>query len=317
MLVTALLFVSFLFFDPAGNQLRAREAMRLWAESVAPSVFPFLALLAYLTSESAERAYAVFAAYPMKKLFRLSRGALAPAVTGLLAGSPAGAIAIRERLQGGKICLREAYTLFALTGGPGPVFLVCAVGAGMFQSAQTGARLLFSALFSACAGAFLIARLLPRGETRAPCARARQPLSDGRISGAVMSTLNICAWMVLFRVYAGALPGYAACFTEVSWGCMYASEINNPLLAACICSFSGLCIFVQNASVLSGYGPDFSVLFLIKCVQMLFGGAAFWVLEQVRLKPIRVTADAFTASAAIALCVTAFLFFTAMICKRK
>lgn len=317
MLVTALLFVSFLFFDPAGNQLRAREAMRLWAESVAPSVFPFLALLAYLTSESAERAYAVFAAYPMKKLFRLSRGALAPAVTGLLAGSPAGAIAIRERLQGGKICLREAYTLFALTGGPGPVFLVCAVGAGMFQSAQTGARLLFAVLLSACAAAFLISRLFPDGETRAPRAHARQRPSDGKISDAVLSTLNICAWMVLFRVYAGVLPEPAACFSEISWGCMYASEINNPLLAACVCSFSGLCIFMQNASVLSNTGPDFAVLFLIKCVQMLFGGAAFCAAEAIRLRPFRVTADAFTASAAIALFAAAFLFFTASMGKRK
>lgn len=316
MLVTALLFLAFLFFDPSGNVLRAREAMKLWAEAVAPSVFPFLAVLPFLTSCSAEKAYRALPLMPLRRLFRLSDGAVPTAVAGLLAGSPSGAIAIGNAFDSGRISRREAYTLFSLTGGASPVFLVCSAGAGMFKSAALGVGLLISSLLSAGITAFMAAHMLSEGERR-PLNEAISDTERDGLWGAVKSTLTVCAWMVLFRVYAGVLPDRIACFAEISWGCAYAARIDQPLLAAAICSFSGACIGMQNFSVLAKRGMNAFLMFFIKCVQMLLGICIFQAVGALDFSMPSVRADAFTAAAVLALTLCGAIFLRKMIGKRK
>lgn len=317
MVLIALFLIAFLFFDPAGNALRAREAMLLWAEAVAPSVFPFLALLPFLTSEYASALYAALPLNPFGRLLRLSKAALPSAVAGIFAGSPASALAIGDAVSSGRINLREAYTLFALTGGASPVFLVCSVGAGMFGNAAVGFKILLSAELSALITAFFAARLIKGGEAYAPAAGKRGNEVPGNMAGQVLNTLNIGAWMVLFRVYTGGLHERIACFAEISWGCQYASSIQSPLLAACIASFSGACICMQNISILGKAGLNGFFMFFIKCVQMLAGTAAFYGIDRFDAGAVFAAADAFTVSASLAPMLAGAIYLGKIIAKRK
>ena len=59
-----------LLLFPARCAEQARSAMALWAQAVAPALFPFLALLPVLTSEEARDGYERLFARPMRA-FRL------------------------------------------------------------------------------------------------------------------------------------------------------------------------------------------------------------------------------------------------------
>ena len=93
----ALGLVFLLLTWPAEALSAAQGAMRTWAGSVGPSLFPFLALLPALTCPAARRAYARALGWLMRPLFRLPGSAAPALLIGLLAGSPAGALAVYSR----------------------------------------------------------------------------------------------------------------------------------------------------------------------------------------------------------------------------
>ena len=103
----ALGLVFLLLLWPAEALSAAQGAMRTWAGSVGPSLFPFLALLPMLTATAARRVYARALGWLMRPLFRLPGSAARPLLIGLLAGSPAGALAV-ERVSEGMPARRGA-----------------------------------------------------------------------------------------------------------------------------------------------------------------------------------------------------------------
>ena len=78
-LLGALGLVFLLLLWPTEALSAAQGAMRTWAGSVGPSLFPFLALLPMLTSPAARRVYARALGWLMRPLFRLP-GSAAPAL---------------------------------------------------------------------------------------------------------------------------------------------------------------------------------------------------------------------------------------------
>ena len=95
--ITGLLIFALLLCRPEAAANGAREAMAQWYYAVAPSLFPFMALMPLLTCPEAARAYERLLGRAMRALFRLP-GAAAPAmIAGMAAGSPAGAEHARAR----------------------------------------------------------------------------------------------------------------------------------------------------------------------------------------------------------------------------
>ena len=81
----AMLAVAALLLWPETALNAGREAMRTWAASVAPALFPFLLLMPALTGAEAARAYEALLGRWMRPLLGLP-GAAAPAgAVGLLA----------------------------------------------------------------------------------------------------------------------------------------------------------------------------------------------------------------------------------------
>ena len=103
-----------LLLFPARCAEQARSAMALWAQAVAPALFPFLALLPVLTSEEARDGYERLFARPMRA-FRLPGRAASAAVVGLMAGTPAGATAAGRCANA--LSPRQRFTLGILVSG--------------------------------------------------------------------------------------------------------------------------------------------------------------------------------------------------------
>ena len=91
--ILAALAVAALLVFPETVLTAAQQAMYSWYSSVAPALFPFMALLPLLTCRESARIYERLLGRLTRAVFRLP-GAAAPAVVvGMTAGSPAGAIA--------------------------------------------------------------------------------------------------------------------------------------------------------------------------------------------------------------------------------
>src|SRR5699024_2644090 len=100
----------------------------------------------------------------------------------------------------------------AFVNNCGPAFLLSYVGAGVLGSGRAGAYLLLIHVLSA----LLTGLLLCRGKAGGKRSFARRPPAPSpslgealpaAVTGALASTLNICGFVVLFRVIAALLPG--------------------------------------------------------------------------------------------------------------
>ena len=261
-LIAGLIFAALLLTSPADALAAARQAISVWAMSFVPALLPFFAVTPALSSDEAARLYAKIFGRAFEVLFGCPARLSGAALIGLMAGSPAGAIAA-GRLRGGATGA-ELTRGALLASGVSPGFLLSAVGAAMLGDAQLGA-----VLFRAQLGALLLGGLILRrafsGSAPAPAAAREEPPRGDALTGAATQMLGVCAHMVLFavgaRLIARLLPdgceaGVLA-IMEVSGGCaaVAAAPLSRALqmiLLAFTCGFGGLSIMTQNMTRLQG-----------------------------------------------------------------
>ena len=137
--IGALFFVAALAIWPGVALEAARGAMEAWATSVAPALFPFVAAIPALTCPEARMAYEKWLGKAMRALFRVPASASGAIVIGFLAGSPAGATALKQTMAGETYTRAEAIRAAALVSGCSPMFLVGGVGMAMLGRRGSGA----------------------------------------------------------------------------------------------------------------------------------------------------------------------------------
>lgn len=274
---------------PGAAALGAAEGMLQWYASVAPALFPFLALMPLLTCPEATGVYERLLGRRMEARFNLPGAAASALAVGMLAGSPAGAMAARRVAARSGMNEGQLHRLALAAAGFSPAFLVSGVGAGMLGSAALGWKLAFAQAASQLAMARLLRQVWPDrtrpvsalpGEADAPPVRA-----------AVLAVLGICGYMALFGAIAFALRAWAGpgvadallCLMDVPSGARLLAGLSAPigarlmLLAMLIC-FGGGCVAAQNLGALKGCGMDALEYLGMRTVAALLGGGAMALL---------------------------------------
>ena len=178
--IGALFFVAALAIWPGVALEAARGAMEAWATSVAPALFPFVAAIPALTCPEARMAYEKWLGKAMRALFRVPASASGAIVIGFLAGSPAGATALKQTMAGETYTRAEALRAAALISGCSPMFLVGGVGTAMLGSHAAGLALMGAQLGALILGGLFL-RFWPLREESAPRPRAGDWLHFGRV----------------------------------------------------------------------------------------------------------------------------------------
>ena len=310
-LAFALIMALYLVADPSGAMDRAREAMALWAHSVAPALFPFMALIPALTDEYAMRAYERIFGRATEKCFRISARAASCVIVGLAAGSPAGAMAIERAYHAGALTKRECEIVSVLSTGAGPVFVISSVGEGMFMSALTGARMLICIWCSFFVTAFLFSRMRKGGQERGG-AEGNKKTIRGAVSEAVIGILTVAGYMTVFSVFAGWLPEEIYAAFEISGGCMSASRRGDGALAAGIIAFGGLCAIAQNLSFLKKTGVRARVYVPVKAIEGVLSAALMKLTDFAPDYRLASCPDAYGLACMIAFILTAVVVFFAL-----
>ena len=278
----AAVYVAGLMAFPEEALAAARRAMGSWAMSVAPALFPFAAVLPFLTCREAREIYDWLLGWLMRRAFCLPGACASALVTGLMGGSPAGAMAVSAVAAETGLTRGQAARLAGLCCGMGPVYVVSALGVALKGSAGVGYRLL-----AAQWGGMLLTGLLFRrawaGDT-APCPAAPPEGKAQPIVAAAQAMLKVCGYMMLFSVgmalarsAAGAWVEAAAPFLDLPTGAALWAERGLPewILAGAL-GFSGCCVILQNAA----FGVPLVRYALQKAVTAALAAGIYLLLER-------------------------------------
>ena len=241
-----------------------REGMGLCYNVIIPSLFPFFILTSLVISLGLAGYLGRLLEPVMRPLFRVGGVCAAPLALGFIGGYPVGARAALTLYENGQCTKTEAERLLAFCNNSGPAFILGVVGAGVFADSRVGLLLcLIHATASLCVG--LVFRFYRPRETESRGQRASSPIAAKRfttaftdaVKGAVTSSLNICAFVVLFRVLAALAPaGLAAMglgMLEMVTG-IAALEPGRAgfIAAAAIVGWGGLSVHCQALSAAEG-----------------------------------------------------------------
>ena len=210
-LLAVLAAAALLLLRPEAASQAVGDGLALCASTVIPALFPFFAVVSLLLQLGLAGSLQGLCAPFMGPVFHLRGVCALPLLTGLLGGYPSGARTAADLCRQGLLTRREAELLLGFCDNCGPGFLLGYVGAGILGSARAGAYLFLIHVCSALLVGMVLCRLCgDRGSallgSSLPARVIPFPQAlTAAVSGALASTLSICAFVVLFRVLA-ALP---------------------------------------------------------------------------------------------------------------
>ena len=200
-----------LLLRPQKAASAVRAGLALCAGTVVPSLFPFFAAISLLLQLGAAEALGRLCAPIMRPLFRMRGVCALPLLAGLLGGYPSGAKTAASLYAQGRFTRQEAELLLGFCDNCGPAFLLGCVGAGVLGNPDAGLWLYAVHILSAILAGILLCRLSgDRGPVLLGSALPAAPVSfpqalTSSVTGALASTLNVCAFVVFFQVLS-ALP---------------------------------------------------------------------------------------------------------------
>ena len=283
--ILLLLMILFLI-SPARYAGSVRDGISLWAVSVLPATFPFLVLTALFTRQNVFSALSKKLSPVTGKLFRVSGAGGCAAILSALSGYPVGARAVYDLKRSGQLQSGEELRVAALASTTGPMFLVGAVGAGMFGSAKAGWIMLVSHLLAVWTVCFVLrfsAKKVKPLPVLAPIKREGN-FSDILLES-VLSVLTVGGAIALFYAFGqmlsdlGAFTGIARIpylegtlrgLLEMTTGASILARSPSPLALALSCfliTFGGVCVLVQQWIFLAKTGAKLPLFLLIKFLQ--------------------------------------------------
>ena len=274
---------------PARYTRLVLDGATLFAVCVLPATLPFLFLTAILTRQPAFQRAANRIAPLAKKTFRISGSGALCAVLSALSGYPVGARTIYDLHLRGALDKSESFRLACLCSTSGPMFLVGAVGAGMFQNAALGWILFVSHLL----GVYLVCFFMRFRAKKAQPQIAALPLknSDSNLLlDSVLSVLAVGGAVAIFYAFSGILCDTLALtglknnyvlavltgLVEMTSGCKLLSDLGGiyaAALSAFLVTFGGGCVLLQQLSFLTRAGVKALPFLLVKLLQGVLAAA--------------------------------------------
>jgi sporulation integral membrane protein YlbJ len=199
----AILFTILLVINPNLSLLAALDAVRLCGGVLIPSLFPFFVFSTLLVSSGAAGRLSRFFSIFMRPLFGLRGVCATPFIVGLLSGYPMGAYLTAEMYKTGSITKTEAQKLLAFSNNSGPLFIIGAVGVGLYGNSYVG-YLLYAVHVISAVLTGVVLRFWGRDARLYGTYKKQAAFSAGALPDAVKTSvstmLNLCGFVIFFAV---------------------------------------------------------------------------------------------------------------------
>ena len=254
-----------LLWVPRQTAFGVTQGLRLCFSSLIGAMLPFLVVSKLFVLRGLHRHPALRRSLFTTRLLQLPGACAAVFPFSMIGGYPVGASMAAQLAKEGQISERQAQQLMLFCFGPGPSYLISAVGAGMLQSRKAG-MVLYGSVVGGAMVTGLLTRLFYRTDKTAKGSHEREwnrlPFAAALNSAAdesIQATLLICGFVALFSACLQILSALqlpqqvqllAAALLEVTNACSLLSlHVSLPVLAA-ITAWGGCCTHCQISAFL-------------------------------------------------------------------
>lgn len=292
----ALTFLVFFFLvcmiiSPAHFIASSLSGLSAWATSVLPSVLPFMFFTRVLSSQNSLQTLTRPFSFITKNLFKTPPVSFYVFLMAIVSGYPVGSKMIADQYLQGKITRQDAFKMSAFCSTSGPMFIIGAVGVGMFKNQSIGYILFLSHVLGAILNGLLFRNLklketTPQTFQTAPASptQAHTDLSEIVLS----STLSILSVGCIITIFFIIIECFAPLLSflpkdirflcegciEITKGCLDLSTLPSIHLATIFASFTisfgGISTVLQSLTMLSKLKMPARLFVLQKLCHALF-----------------------------------------------
>lgn len=272
-------FAVLLLIFPSASIGAARDAMKLCADSLIPSLFPFFVCSNLLVNFGAADILSKLLTPIARPFFGLNGSCSLAIIMGYISGYPVGAKTAADLYTNGLCLKHEAEKLLSFCNNCGPMFIIGAVGSGMLRDTSAGIMLYISHILSSLSVALIMrsSTLCRYPAISAPSGKSSagfgETFSDA-ISSSVILTLTVCGFVIFFGIVVSFIEkagivnalsslgiDYSLCksviygFFECSGGCKSViSATDSPLLQymllSSVMAWSGISVHLQVLGII-------------------------------------------------------------------
>lgn len=195
-----------LIYYPDSGSAAATDGLKLCYQVIIPSLFPFFVLSSLVVELGMSRYLGRLLEGVMPRFFRVGGSCAAALALGFVGGYPVGATTAISLYKNGQCSKTEAERMLAFCNNAGPAFILGVVGAGIFSSSRAGLMLYLAHICASLSVGVLFRFYKPQiGATLGKDCPAFQTTTfpvalTKSVTGAMQSTLNICAFILFFTV---------------------------------------------------------------------------------------------------------------------
>ncbi len=282
------------------------RGLSLCAQTVIPSLFPFMVISELLVRSGAGEAFGRLFSRIMRWIFGVSGAGASAVILGSMCGFPVGAATAVSLYDANLISKSECEHLLTFTSNPSSAFLVTAVGVSIFGSHHLGVILYTVVLSSSLLVGFL-ARFFLRGKGKPPT-HPHHPsglrpcgvdLFTTSVSKAANAMMTVCAYVIFFSALTGALGSMLSesghlsdtaytllCgFLELTGGISEASGLSTfetaVIMTAGLAGWSGISVHCQVLSLCGGRGLSLKPYLIAKAAQAIIAAAMMALLLRI------------------------------------
>lgn len=199
--------IGLLVWQPTASQ-GVRQGLSICAQTLIPSLFPFMALSGVMANLGADRLLAAPFAPVLSRLLKIPPALCGPVLMSFLGGYPVGARLVARLQREGRIDPSTARRMMVFSFAGAPSFLIGAVGIQVLGGPLQGLVVYLAQVAAALLLGSLWGRRRSAGPIRPP--KEGRPLTPSAalvegVSGAATGMLVICAFACLFAAVSALL----------------------------------------------------------------------------------------------------------------
>lgn len=137
------------------NLIAAKEGLKLWANSVVPSLLPFFIATELLSYTNIVYKVSKLLNPIMRPIFNVPGCGAYSLVMGIISGYPTGAKIVTKFREENLVTTAEAERLLSFTNNSGPLFIIGTVGISMFGNTTIGLLLLITHILACISVGFV------------------------------------------------------------------------------------------------------------------------------------------------------------------
>ncbi len=307
------ILVLFCITNPENMINSAKSGLTLWATIIVPSLFPFMILSDLIQKTAIPFILGKFLTPLMNLFFNLPGISSLAIFLGMTGGYPIGAKITSDLLKENSITLQDANHLITFVNNTGPLFMLGAVGIGIYKNTYVGLLLLISHYTSAILIGFIYKFIKSKNNINQHNTSQISfniiKISDigsiltETIKKSIDTTLSIGGFIILFSIISSLIEksnilslltiprlttevstSFVTGLLEVTNGINKIATVNNiPLLnkliiTSILIGFGGMSIHFQTLSIICNSKINFTKYLIGKTAQSILSGIITFLL---------------------------------------